>query len=90
MKYFVDDSGVIKALEKLDKSIRAAYSAWKNITVHFGIEKLREIKGFHLEKLKGARQGQLSCRLNRSYRVIFKLEKGAFIVIVLEVNKHEY
>ncbi|MGR3177234.1 MAG: type II toxin-antitoxin system RelE/ParE family toxin [Candidatus Anammoxibacter sp.] len=77
-------------MSKLDKSIRAAYSAWKWIVINNGIEGLRNVKGFHFEKLKGKRKGQYSCRLNKGYRVFFKKIVNTIIIEVLEINKHAY
>ena len=34
----------------------------------------RAMKSFHYEELKGKRQGQRSIRLNRQFRIIFRLE----------------
>jgi len=84
----MDESHVVRGLSKLPKEIRAAYSVWRNIMLYDGFKGLREIKGFHLEKLKGERLGQYSCRLNRGYRVIFSQEGNK--ITVLEVNKHVY
>lgn len=51
----------------------------------------RKIKGYHDEALQGDRWGQRSIRLNRSYRAIYTEEKGVIhLIIILEVNKHEY
>lgn len=89
MKLFqIDESYVVRGLSKLPKEIRPAYSVWRNVLLCDGFKGLRNIKGFHLEKLKGERLGQYSCRLNRGYRVIF-LQKGNKVVVV-EVNKHAY
>ncbi len=90
MAYIVDERKILKTLNKLDKSIRAAYSAWKGIVTNHGLRGLRAVKGFHLEKLKGKRKGQYSCRLNRGYRVFFKKIDNNFVIEVLEINKHEY
>ncbi|MBN1114831.1 MAG: type II toxin-antitoxin system RelE/ParE family toxin [Oligoflexia bacterium] len=89
-KYVVDESRVEKDLPKLAKPVRAAYSAWKSVISVDGFDGLRQVKGFRLEKLKGKRKGQYSCRLNRGYRVIFRMINKSIIIEVLEVNKHEY
>ncbi len=81
---------VIKALNKLPKNIQSAYSYWRRLIIYEGIIKLREIKSFHFEKLKGKRLGQHSCRLSKGYRVIFEVKFNEIKVIVMEVNKHEY
>ena len=90
MAYIVDERKILKTLNKLDKSIRAAYSAWKGIVTNHGLRGLRKVKGFHLEKLKGKRRGQYSCRLNRGYRIFFKQIDNNFMIEVLEISKHAY
>lgn len=90
MSYVVDERKILKTLSKLDKPIRAAYSAWKGIVTNLGLRGVRAVKGFHLEKLKGKRKGQYSCRLNRGYRVIFKKINNNLVIEVLEINKHAY
>ncbi len=86
----VEQKSVIKELNKLPGHIQASYSYWRNLVIFDGINKLREIKSFHFEKLKGRRNKQFSCRLSKSYRVIFEVVVKEVKVIVLEVNKHEY
>lgn len=34
----------------------------------------RAMKSFHFEELKGDRQGQHSIRLNKQYRIVFRIE----------------
>lgn len=56
-----------------------------------GLEEIRKIPGYHDEPLKGKLQGLRSIRLNRAYRLIYRIEKGIVIqVVVIGVNKHEY
>lgn len=90
MHYVVNEDKVIKTLCRLPIEIRNAYSIWRGIVLEDGLKGLRDVKGFHFEKLKGVRSGQYSCRLNRGYRVIFERQGDSFIVIVLEVTKHGY
>ena len=90
MRYIVDDSKIEKTLNKLDKPIKSAYSAWKSILTNNGFDGLRKVKGFHLEKFKGKRKDQYTCRLNRGFRVFFKKADNVFIITVLEINKHDY
>lgn len=90
MAYIVDERKIVKTLNKLDKTIRAAYAAWKGIVINNGFEGLRNVKGFHFEKLKGTRKGQHSCRLNRGFRVFFRKIGKSFVIEVLEISKHEY
>ncbi len=46
MTYLVDERKILKTLNKLDKSIRAAYSAWKGIVTNHGLRGLRAVKVF--------------------------------------------
>ena len=58
---------------------------------YVGLAETRKIKGYHDEPLKGDRKGQRSIRLNQAYRAIYVEEAGqVHLVIILEVNKHEY
>ncbi len=89
MTYIVNEKKVGKTLNRLDKPIRAAYSVWKGIITNSGFKGLRAVKGY-LEKLKGQRTGQHSCRLNRGYRVFFKQIDDNIVIEVLEISKHAY
>jgi toxin HigB-1 len=57
-----------------------------------GLREIRKSLGYHDEPLKGNRLGQRSVRLNRSYRLIYVEEPGenVIMVLVIEVNKHDY
>lgn len=87
----VDISKVEKALEKLPRHIVENFRAWIRIIKLEGLERSRLVKGYHDEPLKGKRRGQRSIRLSRAYRAIYSLKEGRIqMVIVEEVNKHEY
>jgi len=62
--------------------------AWITFIEKDGLEKIRQIRGYRDEALKGERKGQRSSRLNKAYRVIYK-EDGTILEII-EVNNHEY
>lgn len=57
-----------------------------------GLPEVRKLPGFHDEPLKGNRRGERSIRLSRSYRAIYIVDENQqkAMVMVLEVNKHEY
>ena len=57
-----------------------------------GLREIRKLPGYHDEPLKGDRLGQRSIRLNKAYRAIYIQEKDGAInlIIIEEVNKHEY
>lgn len=65
---------------------------WVDDVEREGIEKVRNIPGFHDEPLKGGRIGQRSIRLSKAYRAIYIEESNKEITIILikEVNKHAY
>ncbi|TDQ08538.1 type II toxin-antitoxin system RelE/ParE family toxin [Pedobacter metabolipauper] len=53
---------------------------------------LRAIKSLHFEKLKQHKyEGKYSIRINRSYRIIFRIdieEKTVEILVIEEINNH--
>lgn len=81
---------VSKVLKKVPVEIRKNYLAWKRIVELEGPQGLRFIKGFHDENLKGEWTGFRSSRLNRQWRVIYKMNKDEFVVYVVEINPHTY
>ncbi len=89
--YKVDLSFVEKDLYKIPLYIRKKILEWADAVEYEGLEETRKIPGRHDEPLKGKLAGLRSVRLNQAYRLIYKLEKGSIIhVIVIEVNKHDY
>jgi proteic killer suppression protein len=80
-----------KQLEKLPDHICEAFDAWTEKVIYLGLQEVRKVPGYHDEALQGERFGQRSVRLNRSYRVIYKIIKNEVLIIcILEVNKHNY
>lgn len=81
-----------KQIRKLPRHIQGALEVWKDVIQTQGIRGIRIISGYNDEPLEGDRKGQRSSRLSRSYRVIYEeLDSGEFnIILVLEVNKHDY
>ena len=66
------------------------YEKWKDIARISGPKGLRLIKGFHDEALSGQWRGFRSSRLNRQWRVIYRVRKDVFQIHVVEVNPHDY
>jgi proteic killer suppression protein len=88
----VVDRAAEKQLEKAPRYIAAKLVQWIDLVEEEGLEEARRLPGYHDEPLRGARRGQRSIRLNRSWRAIYVLlewEKAQF-VRVEEVHKHEY
>lgn len=79
-----------KTCFRLPQKIIKKYELWKDIVFRHGPEKLKEFPGFHDEKLKGAREGQRSSRLNLQYRVIYAVQRNIVTVYVLEITPHQY
>lgn len=61
-----------------------------------GLEKVRQIPGYHDEPLRGQSEGQRGIRLNIAYKALYTIEKDESgddivkFVSVFEVTKHEY
>jgi proteic killer suppression protein len=83
---------VVKQLRKLPFFVLDKLNAWARSVEREGLREVRRIPGYHDEPLKGDRTGQRSIRLTRAYRAIYTESKDGEIeiVIVEEVNKHEY
>lgn len=66
--------------------------AWARSVELKGLREIRKLPGYHDEPLKGDRIGQRSIRLNKAYRAIYSAEDDGSIklIIIEEVNKHEY
>lgn len=81
-----------KQMRKLPRQILISLYDWVRAVERTGLMNVRKILGYHDEPLKGSRVGQRSVRLSRSYRLIYELDKelDEILIIVLEVNKHEY
>ena len=83
---------VIKPLRKLPLFVVDKLNAWVRSVEKSGIREVRKVPGYHDEPLKGNRRGQRSIRLTRAYRAIYSEHKNGEVelIIVEEVNKHEY
>ena len=79
-----------KALEDAPRGVQRNWDAWLTIVEQSGPEGLRRIKGFHDEALSGAWQGHRSSRLNRAYRVIYRVQRDQVTVHIEDVTKHDY
>jgi proteic killer suppression protein len=80
-----------KQLKRLPEHVVFKLQIWTTSLELIGLEETRKIKGYHDEPLQGDRKGQRSIRLNRSYRAIYREDKGIIhLIVILEVNKHEY
>ena len=79
-----------KQLAKVPDFIRKKVQLWVFLVGVKGIWQVAKSPGFHDEPLKGRRSGQRSIRLNRSYRLIYRVVADRVHIELLEVSKHEY
>lgn len=88
----VDFSKVRKKLEKLPHYIKIKAISWAMAVELEGIVEIRKRPGYHDGPLVGNRKGQRSIRLSRSYRLIYRESNNGIvkIIIIQEVNKHDY
>jgi len=75
---------------KLPKDILKRYEKWKDIVEISGPKGLQLIRGFNDEPLLGKWKGHRSSRLSQQYRVIYRVKKEEFFVLVIEVTPHDY
>ena len=90
MYQVLEHRDVAKVMRKAPREVCESYLAWKRIIELEGPQGLRLIKGFHDEALRGEWSGFRSSRLNRQWRVIYKIEKEELSVYVVEINPHTY
>ena len=79
-----------KSIPKIPKVILKRYELWKRIVELEGPHGLKLIQGFHDEALYGQWQGYRSSRLNKQWRVIYKIEKNQLEVYIININLHDY
>ena len=79
-----------KIASKLPREILKRYEKWKDVVRFSGLQGLRQIKGFHDEKLAGAWRDYRSSRLGEKYRTIYRAETDKFYVVVIRITSHDY
>lgn len=85
-----EKKSVRKVVERAPRQVRVRYEAWKRIAEQSGPQGLRLVTGFRDEALRGEWNGFRSSRLNRQWRLIYRVEQGLLEIHVVEVNPHEY
>jgi len=78
---------IVRQVRRAPKEIQQKYGAWRNIVRRQG-PYLRG--GFRVHPLRGDRKGQMSARLSRQWRVLFKVFAGQLAVEALELTPHKY
>jgi len=81
---------VDRQLKRLPIDVLKRYEKWKDIVSISGPQGLRLIKGFHDEALFGKWQGHRSSRLNRQFRIIYRIESERVLIEVVNVTAHDY
>ncbi|MGE3973534.1 MAG: type II toxin-antitoxin system RelE/ParE family toxin [Bdellovibrionales bacterium] len=79
-----------KQLSKIPDFIRKKVIFWVFLVESNGLAEVMKSPGFHDEPLKGERKGQRSVRLNRAYRLIYRVIQDRVHIELLEVHKHDY
>lgn len=81
---------VSKQLDSIPKDVLKRYEKWKDIVTISGPQGLRKMKGLRDEALSGPWKGHRSSRLNKQYRVIYKIIKDRVFIKVVSVTPHDY
>ncbi len=79
-----------RQLDQLPTDVLKRYEKWKDIVTISGPSGLKLIKGFYDESLKGKWKGHRSSRLNRQYRVLYRVESERILVEVVNITAHDY
>lgn len=86
----LENKQLVKSIKKAPKEVCIRYEAWKRIVELLGPQGLKQIRGFRDEALKGEWRGYRSSRLNKQWRVIYKIEGKHLKVYVVEITPHKY
>jgi addiction module RelE/StbE family toxin len=81
---------VTRRLQRLPVEVLKRYEKWKDIAQLSGPKGLRLIKGFHDESLRGKWAGHRSSRLGDQFRLIYRVEADELLVLVIDINAHDY
>ncbi len=80
----------MRQLNLLEVGVLKRYEKWKDIVSVSGPGGLKRIRGFQDESLRGKWKGHRSSRLNRQYRVIYRIDRDLVLVQVVNVTPHDY
>jgi addiction module RelE/StbE family toxin len=81
---------VARQLGRLPAEVLERYEKWKDIVRISGPNGLKVIRAFNDESLRGEWAGHRSSRLNKQYRVIYRLEHENVLVQVVRISAHDY
>ena len=81
----------LKSIKVLPKHIKDKFIKFAQTVETIGYLEAISNRSYKDEALVGTRKNQRSIRLNKAYRVIYKLElEEIYIINILEINKHDY
>jgi len=81
---------VDKQCAAVPQEILKRYEKWKDIAAISGPLGLRQIAGFHDERLSGNWKGHRSSRLADKYRVIYRVHPDELMFQVMSLTAHDY
>ncbi|MBX2986339.1 MAG: hypothetical protein KF802_00445 [Bdellovibrionaceae bacterium] len=87
--HFEWDKRFLKQMERVPVFIREKAQMWMFAVKTAGLAEVAKSPGYHDEPLQGLRAGQRSVRLNRAYRLIYRVIDSSRIRL-LEIHKHDY
>lgn len=90
MWFIAESKAATKALAKAPHEVLARYDIWLGIVRQSGPQGLRDVKGFHDEKLQGKLGGTRSSRLGDKWRVYYTVDAKSVTVHVENVDAHKY
>ena len=90
MREVLEHRRVARQAEALPLEILKRYEKWKDIVRVSGPAGLRLIRGLRDEALAGQWKGHRSSRLGQQFRVIYMVEAGEVVVLVIEITAHDY
>ena len=77
-------------MRKLPKPVLEKYLKWVDVVEQSSPEQLLKLTGLHDEGHGGKLRGQRSSRLGLQYRVISKIQDEHVLVLVIDINAHDY
>lgn len=79
-----------KQLQKVPDFIRKKFVFWVFLVESTGLAEVMKSPGYHDEPLQGRLRGKRSVRLNKAYRLIYRVIEDRVHIELLEVNNHDY
>lgn len=81
-----------KAISRVPKQVKEKYRFWKVQIEEYGPIAIRmhNLPGFKDHALKGVWEGYRSSRLNKQYRVIYRIDDLHVSVFVRRIGPHDY